>query len=339
MLMDSSETGESAIPEFAPTPAIMSRVSYRQTVARELTHKRYLENVYVTSLDRLSATEFLGGAYLPRANTYINAMRGDSNEVTLPIIEIGRQIAMAITHQFLGVGHCNAFILSDIQFEIFPAQHAIDWQAQETLLAHSVLTDSQHLDSGELSQVNGYMNFYVDAQRVFRQSSNYAIQSHARYLKMRELMRTRYERSKKLNGGAATDFGDVIKAALCRKCTVLDDTVWIGADSNNVIATLQVDRSNLFFFDHDNDHVPGMLLLEGMRQLTGDVCARFSHDNAEKIAKINLEFSNFAELDAPVYLAATVERNPADARILSAVSIEARQLNKVVGKGAFHLSR
>lgn len=337
MLIGSSEACGGVASGFAPTPAIKSRIAYQQTVARELTHKRYLENVYITALDRLSDMEFLAGAYIPRANIYINDMRGDSNDVTIPVVEIGRQIGMAVAHKFLGVGYNNAFILSDIQFEFSPAQHNIDWRSNETLLAHSVLTDSKCLDNGDLSQVSGYINFYVDDQCVFRQTSNYAIQEYARYLKMRQIMRTRYERTKKLNGSIASELGLGFRAALCTQCSVLDDSVWIGGDINSFIATLQVDRNNLFFFDHDNDHVPGMLILEGMRQLVVDICTRFGHAQVAQIAQMNLDFANFAELDSPVYLIATVTRKLTDPCALATITVEARQLDKVASTGVFLL--
>lgn len=337
MLIEASENYRDVAAGFAPTPAIKSRIAYQHTVARELTHKRYLENVYITSLERLDSQEFLAGAYIPRANAFLNAMRGDSNDVTIPIIEIGRQLGMAIAHKFLGVGYGNAFILSDLQFEFCALENTIDWRRNETVLAHSVQTDLERQANGEVSQIGGDISFYADDQCVFRQTSNCAIQDRARYTKLRDIMRTRYERSRRLNNKASYPPSIGFKAALCTKCSALDDTLWIDSGINSFIATLQVDHNNLFFFDHDNDHIPGMLILEGMRQLAVDICTRFGHAHVAQIAQINIDFSTFAELDSPLYLVATVTRKPTDPGALAQISIEARQLDKVASKGVFIL--
>jgi len=337
MLIEASENFRDVTAGFAPTPAIQSRVAYQQTVARTLTHKRHLENVYITSLDRLASHEFLAGAYIPRANTYINAMRGDSNDVTIPVVEIGRQLGMAIAHKFLDVGYGNAFILSELQFEFCPEANEIDWRRNETIFAHSVQTDLVRQASGEVSQIGGFINFYVDDQCVFRKSSSFSIQDRGRYTKLRDIMRTRYERAKKLSSKIERQPDIGFKAGLCTKCSVLEDTVWIGSDINNLVATLQVDQNNLFFFDHDNDHIPGMLILEGMRQLVVDTCTRFGHVHVAQIARMDLEFSTFAELDSPLYLAATVTRSVTDPCALAVITVEARQVDKVVSKGVFTL--
>jgi hypothetical protein len=335
MLIEPSENHLDFATGFAPTPAIKSRIAYQQTVERELTHKRYLENVYITALDRLAPREFLAGAYIPRANTYINSMRGDSNDVTIPVVEIGRQIGMAVAHKFLGVGYGNAFILSDLQFDFSPLAHEINWRAQETLLAHSVLTESANHENGELAQVGGYINFYVDDQCVFRQSSSYTIQDRARYTKLRDLMRARYERTRKNYREAEKPAGSL--EPLRSNCSVLADQLFIAEDGNTVTATLLVDRSNLFFFDHDNDHIPGMLIHEGMRQLVVEICSRSGSAQAAQLARMNLEFCIFAELDTPLSLVATITRKPNDATAPAAISIEARQLEKIVSKGVFSL--
>jgi hypothetical protein len=151
-------------------------------------------------------------------------------------------------------------------------------------------------------------------------------------------MRTRYERSKKKNGDPATEFDTGSTAALCTKCSVLADPIRVNEDKKTLIAILQVDRDNLFFFDHDNDHVPGMLLVEGMRQLAGEICVRTNLNRVMQFPSLHIEFASFAELDTPVYLFATLTHDPDNSNALEAITIEAKQFEKVSAKGVFSLS-
>lgn len=73
-----------------------------RTISRDLTHKRLIENVYVTSMYRATERKFLCGAYLPHANTYLNNMKFHASDVMLKIVEIGRQIGTAVCHEFMG---------------------------------------------------------------------------------------------------------------------------------------------------------------------------------------------------------------------------------------------
>jgi hypothetical protein len=151
-------------------------------------------------------------------------------------------------------------------------------------------------------------------------------------------MRTRYERSKKKNGDSSAEFDTGSTAALCTKCSVLADPIRVNEDKKTLIAILQVDRDNLFFFDHDNDHVPGMLLVEGMRQLAGEICVRTNLNRVMQFPSLHIEFASFAELDTPVYLFATLTHDPDNSNALEAITIEAKQFEKVSARGVFSLS-
>src|SRR5882724_5513469 len=241
----------------AGSPDYFAKLAYQHTIPRELTHKRRLENVYLTSLNRVSQQEFLVGAYVPHANTFVNDMRCDPNDVTLTIVEIGRQIGIALSHEFLGVRYDNAFVLRDMEVEVLPAMRAIDWPENETLYAQALIDEQKFLETGELASARANVLFYVGEQCVCRQSSNSYVQQQSRYLKLRELTRTKHARSLKLYGADAPGLsgGFKIRTHSALKRPVIEDTLWAASDANKFIATLRVDRDNRFFFDHDNDHV------------------------------------------------------------------------------------
>jgi hypothetical protein len=157
--------------------------------------------------------------------------------------------------------------------------------------------------------------------------------------RLREISRVRNMR----NAAAWHDLpppfeGFRIQSIFPARDSLLDDTLWVANNGSLFAATLQVDRTNMFFFDHENDHVPGMLILEGMRELAIDVAMRFPHNGSgePRISRVDAGFKNFAELDHTVELLAEVEdkADGADNKELY-IRVEARQFGKIVSEGRF----
>lgn len=328
--------------------SLLSRVVHQHTIARNLTHKRRLENVFLTSLSRLSDHEFLVGAYVPQSNGFINAMRSDANDVTLSVIEIGRQIGLALSHQYLGVGQDQVFVLEHMEFESFPTQHELDWRGHDAVWAHARITDCRYLKDGQLSQVQAHGLFYVGEQRIARQSSTWGICSAERYARLREILRSRAcrqdqpSRDADLSGHAASP--QAIELPLQFEARVQRpvrrDELWLSQNGVQFIATLQVDRSNLFFFDHENDHVPGMLILEGMRRLALDIGerARAALPEQPPLQTMQVAFQHFAELDAPVVLVANVETQASAPKEPIMIAIEAHQYGRVLASSRIRVA-
>lgn len=70
-------------------------------------------------------------------------------------------------------------------------------------------------------------------------------------------------------------------------------------------ATLLVDESHTYFFDHDLDHVPGILMVEGVLQLVESLIP-----NRNFVCALELSFKRFCEKDAPVLLTARSGSEP-----------------------------
>jgi hypothetical protein len=322
-----------------PDADAIAKVAHRHTISRELAHKRRLENVYVTSLCEQSEGEFLFGAFVPQSNAYINDMRTHANDVTLSLVEIGRQIGIALSHEFLGVGHGNAFVLDQVEYQAFAHLQEVDWRANETLWGHLLISNRRYSAEGELVSAQADGAFFSGDQCVARQSSAWTICPKDRYVRLREIARNRAQRRTPAADDAALPFAGGFKVGLhtALRRPVLDEVLWANREHDSFSATLHVERENLFFFDHENDHVPGMLLLEGMRRLALDIAGRYAHhgDAEPAIGQMQLEFKNFAELDSPVQLLATQAEHGLDAAPPGAIHIEARQFGRVVASGSF----
>ncbi|AKJ29754.1 AfsA-related hotdog domain-containing protein [Caldimonas brevitalea] len=312
--------------------------AHQRTIARELAHKRQLESVYVTSLHQLSDSEFLIGAFVPQSNQYINDMRLGPQDVTLSLVEIGRQIGIAVSHEFLGVPHGHAFILDDMRFEPMPAWHSIDWRTAERLWVHMTVRDCKLGAEHELVSVRAEGTFYVGEQCVCRQSSGWTVQPQHRYLRLRELARLRHVRRPPVPQGDEPPLagGFRVRAHASAARAVIEDTLWVSRTDHSFVGTLRVERDNRFFFDHQNDHVPGLLVLEGMRRLALDVASRYRrYDGEALLREMEVDFTSFAELDCPVYLTARPAGQPDVMGPPERLHVEARQGERLVASSRF----
>lgn len=75
--------------------------------------------------------------------------------------------------------------------------------------------------------------------------------------------------------------------------------VLIGADWHGRVRLLPADPYHPFFFDHPGDHVPGLVVLEAVRQAV----AWHLVGNAARMVSCELRALRFTEADPPAYLA------------------------------------
>jgi hypothetical protein len=325
-----------------PIKNLIPDIDFMHTISRDLTHKRRLENVYVTSTSQLSEHDFAAGAYIPQANEHLNGMRGWRNDVTLTVIEIGRQLGIAICHAYLGVERANVFVLNTMKMETLPAFHTTDWTVQDMISARFSVDNRTYRNDGSLSGVHATGDFYTREGQVCRISSDWVIQPIESGKRLRDISRTRNMRAASTWNEVPPPFeGFRIQPIFPARSSVLDDTLWAASNGSTFAATLRVDLDNLFFFDHENDHVPGMLILEGMRELAIDVGMRFPRTASEhpRITRADVAFKNFAELDHTVELVAELEdKIDATGNKELYIRVEARQFGKVVSEGRFIVS-
>lgn len=309
-------------------------LDFARTISRDLTHKRLIENVWVTSMYRATETKFLCGAYLPHANAYLNDMKFHSGDVMLKIIEIGRQIGTAICHEFMGVAQDNAFILNDVFLETLPGWNQTDWRANDSLVSQLTVTRRDYDRDGQLRSIRADAVNQVGGRAVCRGYSDWSIQPRQRYRRMRDIARSKFVRlAGSMDRREVPDDRIRISTSLPLRGSVLNDDLWIGGGGRTFIATLKVDQANLFFFDHANDHVPGMLMLEGMRQLALDIASRLSRprEGFPGITDVTVNFQTFAELDQPVEIMAHLQDPDGDtAGQPFRMRLEARQLGRPV---------
>jgi hypothetical protein len=314
------------------------KLDFVQTISRDLAHKRRVENVYLTSMARISENEFACGAYVPQANGYLNQIRSGPNDVVLALIEIGRQIGIALCHAYLGVDRSDVFILDTLRFDIFSPYYSVDWVKDDLLTARMTIENRRMRAEGSLSGVCATIDFHSGDSLVCRLHSDWSIHPLESGRRLREISRVRNLRSANPTGSGAPPFdGFKIQPIFSVTRPLLHRDLWVSFNGVKFAALLQIDTENLFFFDHQNDHVPGMLIIEGMRELAIDVAMRFPHkgETQPRLLCIDTIFKQFAELDYPVMLVAEIKPEASDPTM--GICVQAQQFDKTVSVGHFTL--
>lgn len=98
---------------------------------------------------------------------------------------------------------------------------------------------------------------------------------------------------------------------------------------------LAVEQSDTFFYDHPLDHVPGMVLFDGLLRAAGDAHAQRTGDAEPSRIRAGLDFTRICESDEPTTLSCT----PAEDRGGWSVSAVQNEREVCVGTFAFELGQ
>jgi hypothetical protein len=150
---------------------------------------------------------------------------------------------------------------------------------------------------------------WIGGEQVFTGTGAWTIQPSALFQRLR--------RSAAAHAPAATIPEPAATTARLQTATGVNVVISAPRESEGgggVTASLVVDASHPYFFDHACDHVPGMLLLEGCAQLAlvADAAAG-SGDASTRVASYEMTFAQFVERHVPATLTAHVDAGYAGA--------------------------
>lgn len=280
-----------------PTEIQLPKTSFDVPVQRSLVHRRFTKGVLLTDGFQESEQSFIVSARWPRSHGFL---RNDDTIDSALVAETLRQATIYVGHRFFGVPADSHFVMAGIRFEIdseslAAGSNPIDLALHVT--ARDIRRGSEGLTSMKTSVV-----FMQDAVEIATGEGDLKILSPKLYA------RTRKGYGGMRAGGVhpwphQRAGGDVVLP--------LKEDQW----------ELIVDLTNPVYFDHPLDHVPGMLIIEAVRQVArnlagearGDLTnfsAQFSH-YLELQPKTILVVRNFAEEDnGRIVLDAQVSQGP-----------------------------
>jgi hypothetical protein len=278
-------------------------------VDRRLVHKLAIEEVLVTD-----AAEVDGGyvalTQLPRAHRLFA-------DTPLPYYDVGlvgeaaRQAVMVVLHSFLAVPFDARFVIGSVRVALDDLD-ANRVGPLPTDMAVEVAFDSvRRRNNGFVRGVSGTAACRIGGVRSGTFEGALVLMPDRTYETVREPAQARPAARagrRALSDAAAVGRSDP-------RNVVLGPVESRGARTYR--APVAADPSDPVFFDHPQDHHPGMLLIEAARQIAIAAVAReLGADPAALVAvEVEARFSRFAELDEPLECSATVmlrERHEVD---------------------------
>ena len=308
------------------TPAI------EPSTIRTLVHKRLPENVLLTDLRACGAGHFVCTGRMATDHPLFNEGRRTPREDILFYTEVGRQASLAVTHAFLDASLDDVFIFEGSEAAMTEAIWRSSHSAAEAVVSEITVRDTVRRKNNAVSRVVADYLMTIGGEQVFGGTGTWTIQPPALFQRVR---RTALE----AGSGDSTDPPATLEphAASLRRSpgNVVISAPEYRQGGAEVAASLIVDRTHPYFFDHPCDHVPGMLLLEGCTQLALGACAELGVTAPRRAAVIAYaaDFTQFVELGLPTTLTARVaegDRNAVDAT-LPPIAIEISQRGVVAG--------
>lgn len=274
-----------------------------QGVIRTLVHKRFPENVLLTDIRDCGQDHFVGAGRIPADHPFFTGGGRTPQQDILFYTEVGRQASLAITHRFLNAAPDDVFIFEKSEASVTPAIWRLP-SAADSVTIEIKIRDSVRRKNAVSRAVADYAMF-VASELVFGGTGTWTVQSAALFKRLRRSM------GMKSSPETEAPAPDVEASSDSRGARF--DNVVISApeyleDKAAVGASLIVDRSHSYFFDHPCDHVPGMLLLEGCAQLAVAAVAEsgLAGSRQAAITAYHADFTQFVECGLPTMLTARV---------------------------------
>lgn len=276
-----------------------------QTVPRSLVHKRRLENVLLTDARACDGDRFVCAGHLPIAHRFFNEPGRTPRQDILFYTELGRQASLAVSHRFLEVSTDDVFIFEGSEASLAdaawaPASHA----ALEPAIVEIRVSDISRRRNNAVNRVVAEHIMTIGGDEVFRGTGAWTVQPAVLFQRLRRLAARTSVAPAPTN---VTPFPAPVHVDGSRVPAEHVVITTPEAIADGLAATLIVNESHPYFFDHPCDHVPGMLLLEACAQLATAVARAAAPGRTPAgIRSYDVNFAQFVELGVPTRLAASV---------------------------------
>lgn len=279
------------------------KLETRSTLPRELVRKDGIDSVFLTDVVQVDETTFDCAGQVPRAHSLLNDTvppRYDFHDISL-LTEAGRQAVLAALHGPLGVPRGKKFVFTKLTTEAVDPEPNGPMLFPVPLEVRVALTVNREGD--EIRSVRPHLTWRMDGRVRARTGGMTQVYDRPEYDTMRGAA-----------GGEGSRDGlpgaiDLVEPAEVGRRNPAN--VFVGqpvVSEGQYRAPLLIDETNSFFFDHPDEHVPGTMLVEGLRQLaTVAACREHGQDPSRTlVVSSRATFVRFAELDVPTWCCARV---------------------------------
>lgn len=308
------------------------------TVPRSMVHRAAVSEVFLTQAQLVEARHFRCSAQLPRTHSYFSEhTHSAAHYDMLLLLEVFRQASIYISHAFLEVSAQDKFIYLDSSTHVEDRRLLVvgDRPASAQIDVHVV---DEYLRDGVRSGVTLNMALSIDGQVAAR---------HER-MSIRWMSGAAWDKLRARGLAAVAPDADPLTQLPPPLCPATVGRHWLnnvvlGRDlqqyGETLLAPLIVDRNNPAIFDHPLDHIPGMLLLEGFRQVALVAAQRQLQIAPQQLllGRIHVAFSRFGEFALATRVRADLSSLSRDEHGQISLNLDVEQAGAVIATATVQL--
>ncbi|GGU39333.1 adhesin [Streptomyces coeruleorubidus] len=319
--------------------AALRALTFEHTVAKGLVHRRALSEVFLTDSTAVDDDHFVAGAQLPPSHAYYTDHTTRSAVDPLFLLECCRQAETHAVHAHFGAPDGTKFVLQQWSMEL-PGLAALERTHGPAEVTIAATTHDAQWVGGSLRGLRYRMAITVSGRPVGEVTMRVKYVADSVYGMLRGRRDGGSTPTSESYRRPATE-GLVSPGRVGRERpenVVLLDPV---TEGRQVRARLLVAGGHPSLFDHAQDHVPGMVLMEAGRQtalltaeeLFGAPAASWS------LTGLEASFGAYAELDEPLTVIGDGHEGAADAAGTVSVPVTFEQGGRGVARAVFRLER
>nr|WP_240940076.1 AfsA-related hotdog domain-containing protein [Planosporangium flavigriseum] len=306
---------------------------YDQPVPRGLIHKEGIEEVLVTDSAQVDSGTFALAAELPQTHCYLSDLpAGPARFDLMAVLELCRQAFYVVVHRHLGVPFDRAFLLGRLGVDLAPQLPFADQPGR--LRVETAFELRRLIESPRPGLVAGLTFTAPDGRPVGTGTMSGSWSGPAEYGALRSAVRAAHGLGARVGPPPAVR-APLLPAASVgrtaqRNVVLAGRTEGDGEGAQDNAFDLALDLAYRGMFDHDHDHLPGMLLMEAARQAAIWTVARTTGSLAGALTptRLHASFPAMAEVDLPVRCTASIsDRSEQDA---TGVMVSMRQRGATV---------
>ncbi|MFC8221486.1 ScbA/BarX family gamma-butyrolactone biosynthesis protein [Streptomyces sp. NPDC057362] len=298
---------------------VVPALTFERTVARHLVHRRALSEVFLTDSQVFDGSSFVAGAQLPSSHAYFTDHSTPHAVDPLLLLECCRQAETHAVHAHFGADPTTKFVLESWDAEL-PGLTRIPPSRGPADLVIEAQTSRSHRAGEVLRAMDYRMHLSLSGSPLGKVTMRVKYVSEGVYRALRRRPDGVLPTSDDYRG-ALDQSGLVDPRRVGRRraenVVLLEPTV-AGRD---VRARLRVAGGHPSLFDHAQDHLPGMVLMEAGRQAALLAAEELDQVRADQLTVIRFSasFHAYSELDRPVTV---VARRPEDEKVRSGDTID-----------------
>ncbi|GAA3075405.1 ScbA/BarX family gamma-butyrolactone biosynthesis protein [Streptomyces glomeratus] len=307
-------------------------MQFARTLPKELVHRAAVAEVFLTDAQRHGEGEVMLAAQLPRLHAFYDDTLGPrTHHDPLLLLEACRQGIFVVAHRYLDVPLGHKFLLRSVEFEV-PDPAALEYGDAPTEAVIGTRIEHRFRSRSGPTGLRLRFTASIGAREALLACIDYSWMPPQDWTRMRAGQRDALG----LSQSPVALPGPRIDPALVGRRDPANVVISPPHASGDGIRTarLVAETAHPILYDHWVDHVPGMLELEGFRQLAVTASHAEGTVPAPRALPVGLavRFRCFAEMDLPLECST--------ARVLPGADIECtlHQAGSLVAEGRISLA-